>query len=107
MIAPLFGVTVLGNPARYACTEAELDNARYPEACVDVTDENATMAQQLAVDAVTDPYSLSTSGIEAVPCDRTETTGPAYNAWGIPVTDDYRGLRLQGGRKFIQFKDGR
>ena len=104
VIAPLFGVTVLGNPARYACTEAELTNARFPEACVDVTDGNAIMAQQLAVDAVANPYSISTSGIEAVPCDRTETTGPAYNAWGIPVTDDYRGLRLQGGRKYLLVK---
>ena len=104
VIAPLFGVTVLGNPARYACPEAELTNARFPEACVDVTDGNAIMAQQLAVDAVANPYSISTSGIEAVPCDRTETTGPAYNAWGIPVTDDYRGLRLQGGRKYLLVK---
>ena len=104
VIAPLFGVTVLGNPARYACPEAELTNARFPEACVDVTDGNATMAQQLAVDAVANPYSISTSGIVAVPCDRTETTGPAYNAWGIPVTDDYRGLRLQGGRKYLLVK---
>ena len=104
VIAPIFGVAVLGNPARYACPEAELTNARFPEACVDVTDENATMAQQLAVDAVANPYSISTSGIEAVPCDRTETTGPAYNAWGIPVTDDYRGLRLQGGRKYLLVK---
>ena len=104
MIAPLFGVTVLGNPARYACTDAELANARFPEACVDVTDGNAPVAQQLAVDAVANPYSISTSGIEAVPCDRTETTGPAYNAWGIPVTDDYRGLRLQGGRKYLLVK---
>ena len=104
VIAPLFGVTVLGNPARYSCTEAELANARFPEACVDVTDGNATMAQQLAVDAVANPYSISTSGIEAVPCDRTETTGPAYNVWGIPVSEDYRGLRLQGGRKYLLVK---
>ena len=104
VIAPLFGVTVLGDPARYACTEAERASARFPEACVDVTDGNAIMAQQLAVDAVANPYSISTSGIEAVPCDRTETIGPAYNAWGIPVTDDYRGLRLQGGRKYLLVK---
>ena len=104
VIAPLFGVTVLGNPARYACPEAELTNARFPEACVDVTDGNATMAQQLAVDAVANPYSISTSGIEAVSCDRTETTGPAYNVWGIPVSEDYRGLRLQGGRKYLLVK---
>jgi hypothetical protein len=101
VIAPLFGVTVLGNPARYACTEAERANARFPEACVDVSDGNAIMAQQLAVDAVANPYSISTSGIVAVPCDGTETT---YNAWGIPVTDDYRGLRLQGGRKYLLVK---
>ena len=101
VIAPLFGVTVLGNPARYACTEAERANARFPEACVDVTDGNALVAQQLAVDAVANPYSISTSGIEAVPCDSNETAGPAYNAWGIPVTDDYRGLRLQDGRKYL------
>ena len=107
VIAPLFGVTVLGNPARYACTEAERASARFPEACVDVTDENATMAQQLAVDAVTDPYSLSTSGIDAVPCDSIETTGPVYNAWGIPVSGNYTGIMISGGRKFIQFKDGR
>ncbi|MBR5716268.1 MAG: CotH kinase family protein [Bacteroidales bacterium] len=104
VLAPLFGVTVLGNPARYTCSELELANAKYPEACVDVTDGNAPIAQQLAVDAVANPYSISTSGIEAVPCDRTETAGPAYNVWGIPVGDDYQGLRLQGGRKYLLVK---
>ena len=67
VIAPLYGVTVLGNPARHVCTEAELANARFPEACVDVTDWNAPIAQKLAFEAVADPYSISTSGTDAVP----------------------------------------
>ena len=66
VIAPLFGVTVLGNPARYACPDGVRQGARYPEACVDVTDGNAPVAQQLAADAVATPYQLSTSGIDAV-----------------------------------------
>ena len=66
VIAPLFGVTVLGNPARYACPDGVRQGARYPEACVDVTDGNAPVAQQLAVDAIATPYQLSTSGIDAV-----------------------------------------
>ncbi len=107
VIAPLFGVTVLGNPARYACTDAELASARFPEACVDVTDENATMAQQLAVYAVADPYGLSAFGIDAVPCDDVLKNGPIYNVWGIPVSGNYTGIMISGGRKFIQFKDGR
>ena len=107
VIAPIFGVTVLGNPARYACTEAERASARFPEACVDVTDENATMAQQLAVDAVADPYGLSAFGIDAVPCNDVLKNGPIYNAWGIPVSGNYTGIMISGGRKFIQFKDGR
>ena len=107
VIAPLFGVTVLGNPARYACTEAERANARFPEACVDVTDGNAPIAQQLAVDAVANPYGLSAFGIDAVPCDDVLKNGPIYNAWGIPVSGNYTGIMISGGRKFIQFKDGR
>ena len=105
VLAPLFDVSVLGNPARYACTEAELENARYPEACVDVTDENAPVAQQLAVDAVANPYSLSTSGSK--PCDRMEPDSPIYNAWGIPVSRDYPGIRISCGRKYMRTNPGR
>ena len=101
VIAPLFGVTVLGNPARYACPEAELTNARFPEACVDVTDGNAPIAQQLAADAVADPYSLSTSGIEEVRCDPVTEPGMTCNIWGILVGDGYNGIRIRRGRKYI------
>ena len=101
VIAPLFGVTVLGNPARYSCTEAELANACYPEACVDVTDGNAPIAQQLAADAVADPYSLSTSGIEEVRCDPVTEPGMTCNIWGIPVGDGSNGIRIRRGRKYI------
>ena len=107
VLAPLFEVSVLGNPARYACSETELANAKYPEACIDVTDENAPVAQQLAVDAVANPYSLSTSGIDTVHCDRMEPDSPIYNAWGIPVSRYYPGIRISNGRKYMRMEPSR
>ncbi len=27
--------------------------------------------------------------------------GPAYNAWGMPVSSGYSGIIIQGGKKYL------
>ena len=41
------------------------------------------------------------SGIDPTACDVSECRGPAYNAWGIRVTDGHRGIIIRGGRKYV------
>ena len=47
---------------------------------------------------------IGDSGIDSTPCDSAAPPGPALNAWGIPVGDDYRGISIRGGKKFIIVK---
>ena len=46
LFAPRTGVGIVGNSFRYACTPDE--RSKYPDGCVDVTDENAPIAQRAA-----------------------------------------------------------
>lgn len=104
LIAPLFGVSVLGNTFRHTCLEWELADAKYQESCIDVTDENAPVAQRLAIDAVSDPYNISTFGIDSVPFDNCGKNDLFYNAYGIPVSHDYPGILIHCRKKYINRK---
>jgi len=44
---------------------------------------------------------IGDSGIDSSPCDTDELPGPALNAWGIPVSNGYTGIIIQGGKKYI------
>lgn len=57
LLAPVFGVSVVGNTAVHAITEAEQENSVYE--AVSVTDENRTLCQQCAAAAVNSPFEVT------------------------------------------------
>lgn len=57
LLAPVFGVSVVGNTAVHAITETEQSNTTYE--AVPVTDENRTLCQQCAAAAVNAPFEVS------------------------------------------------
>lgn len=66
MIAPRYGVSVLGNSCRHTLTATEENKLResnsydtYIGDCIDVTNENAGLAQMAAVLAVCDMFSIN------------------------------------------------
>ena len=61
LIAPVFGVSVVGNSAIHAITDNEQVNSAYET--VAVTDANRTLCQQCAVAAVSHPNELMQSGL--------------------------------------------
>ncbi len=57
LVAPVFGVSVVGNTAVHAITATEQSNTTYE--AVPVTDENRTLCQQCAAAAVNSPFEVS------------------------------------------------
>ena len=57
LIAPVYGVTVVGNTAVHAITESEQASSTYE--AVPVTDENRTLCQQCAAAAVNSPFEIT------------------------------------------------
>ena len=58
LFAERLGKSVLGNGYRYACTSADKADSKYPDGMIDVTDENAAIAQTVAVMACADPEHI-------------------------------------------------
>lgn len=56
LIAPVYGVSVVGNTAVHAITETEQSSSTYE--AVSVTDENRTLCQQCAAAAVNSPFEV-------------------------------------------------
>lgn len=57
LIAPVYNVSIMGNPAVHAITEDEQTNSTYET--VPVTDLNRTLCQQCAASAVANPIEIS------------------------------------------------
>ena len=56
LVAPVYGISVVGNSATHDITEAEITNSTYET--IAVTDLNRTLCQQCAAAAISNPYIL-------------------------------------------------
>lgn len=59
LIAPRYGVSIMGNSYRVSISDTERDSATYPDEYVSVTDENAYLCQKAAVLAVHDMFNIN------------------------------------------------
>ena len=59
LIAPRYGVSIMGNSYRVSITDSQRESATYPDELVSVTDENAFFCQKAAVLAVHDMYNIN------------------------------------------------
>ena len=59
LIAPRYGVSIMGNSYRVSITDSQRESATYPDELVSVTDENAYLCQKAAVLAVHDMYNIN------------------------------------------------
>ena len=59
LIAPRYGVSIMGNPYRVSITDSQRASATYPDELVSVTDENAHLCQKAAVLAVHDMFNIN------------------------------------------------
>lgn len=58
VIAPRYGVSVLGNSFRYEVSDTDLSSSTYPSECISVTDENAARCQMAAILACCDMWNV-------------------------------------------------
>ena len=59
LIAPRYGVSIMGNSYRVSITDSQRESATYPDELVSVTDENAYLCQKAAVLAVHDMFNIN------------------------------------------------
>ena len=77
LIAPRYGVSIIGNPYRMNISNSKRESYTYPDEYVSVTDENAYLCQKAAVLAVHDLFNINNPDNTSILTDSEEYT---YNS---------------------------
>lgn len=64
VIAPLYGITILGNKSRYIVSESTISNSNTPLEYVSVTEDNYKICQKAAVQAVENKFEITDISID-------------------------------------------
>ncbi len=105
LIAPRYGVSIMGNPYRVSITDSQRNSATYPDEFVSVTDENAYLCQKAAVIAVHDMFNINNPDNTSILTDgETYTNGSLLNNQKIFYTRTFNNTKWQS--LYIPFSMG-
>lgn len=109
LIAPRYGVSILGNQYRVDISDSQKEECNYPDELIPVTDENAYLCQKAAILAIQDKFNINLINDEgeimgtACITQKEEKASHAYDLNGRKITNSMlkSGLYIRNGKKIV------